>query len=157
MFRRQRQKLPSAIPTVPIGPTGPTGAAPPVPSGTVSGHPAEQWPKIFWVLEYVEFWLVCFIAFFLVALTLYLAVWIFFGCGPQIHDRLVQTIKGVNTAWKIALLILIPLFFRPVFKFLFYLKQGPLGTARDELKPSPEVKRDAYTGSSAGWCTQTWQ
>jgi hypothetical protein len=43
----------------------------------------------------------------------------------------------MNKAWKVCLVILVPLFFRPIFKFLFFLREGPLGT-KTQLPPTTQ-------------------
>lgn len=121
------------------GPSGLGSSSPP------TRHPAEEWPKIFSHLAKVEFCLICLIAVFVGALTMFLVFWVVFGCGEQIHARIVHTIKGMNEAWKICLLILVPLFFRPIFKFLYYLREGPLGT-KTEL-PSTSSSKGEYKSS----------
>jgi hypothetical protein len=116
------------MPNAPVG--TPTGVPEPTAeSGTeYEKHPAQKWPGTFWILEWVELILVLCIAAFIVGLAIYLSFWIICGFAPEIHARLIATIKGVNTGWKVALLILIPLFFRPVFKFVFYMRKGPFGS-----------------------------
>lgn len=111
-----------------VEPTGPTAVSSGAPPEQSSEHPAEKWPEWFGVLEHIEVWVICFLASVVFHLSVFLIFWIVSGCGSAIHDRLVQTIKGMNTGWKMSLLVLIPLFFRPIFKFLFYLRKGPLGT-----------------------------
>jgi hypothetical protein len=121
----------------PIGPTGPTGAAPPEPTLAKQRiHPADEWPKAFQKLYLLELILVLFLAFCLVAVTLFLSFWAITGYGCEIHARVVQIIRGMNTGWKVCLLILVPLFFRPIFKFMFYLREGPFST-RAELPSQP--------------------
>src|SRR6266496_4054577 len=113
-------------PTGPRGPTGPTGAAPPdrTPTEKIK-HPADEWPKAFQKLYLLELTVVLFLALCLIGLAIFLAFWAITGCGCEIHTRIVQIIKGMNTGWKVCLLILVPLFFRPIFKFMFYLREGP--------------------------------
>jgi hypothetical protein len=133
----------ATLPTGATGPTGPTGAAPADPIRTRQAEHGEEWPKRFRYLEYVEFWLVILLAAFLVGLAAYLTVWVLFGCGSRIHSRLVETIRGMNTGWKVCLLILVPLFFRPVYKFMHYLREGPFRTTSTPLIV-PEHKSDDY-------------
>lgn len=132
-------------PTGPTGSTGPTGAAPgePTLSERPTKHSAEDWPERFRFLEYVEFWLVILIAVFLVGLAAYLTIWVLVGCGCRIHSRLVETLRGMNTGWKVCLLILVPLFFRPVYKFMHYLREGPFRTKSTPFTVR-ESKSDDY-------------
>lgn len=119
-------------------------------SGASEVHPAQKWPESFWILEWVELTLVCCIGVLVLGLAVYLGLfWIPCACFPEVHTRLVETVRGLNVGWKVGLLVLIPLFFRPVFKFLFYLRKGPFGSESH----SPEIgeMRGQYgPGQSAG-------
>lgn len=81
-------------------------------------------PKFFRWLCYVEFGVVCLITLGIVALIGYLFCWIVWELRPDVHKRVVETIKGLNIGWKIALGVFIPLFFRPAAKFLIHLKKA---------------------------------
>jgi hypothetical protein len=131
------------MPNPPAGPTGPTGAAPSEPFAEQAKYPAESWPRMFWLLEWVELLLVLLLGVLLTALAGFLVFWVVTGCGGDIHARLVQVVKGMNTGWKVCLLILVPLFFRPVYKFMHYLREGPFRTKSTPLT-APESKSDDY-------------
>jgi hypothetical protein len=104
----------------------------------------EEMPKLFGYLVYVEFALVALIGVCVTALAIYSAVWIVFGCGDEIHSRVVRVVRGINDNWRVDLLILVPLFFRPLFKFLFFLRKGPWGIESGQLSPK-EAKVGAYS------------
>jgi hypothetical protein len=110
-------------------------------------------PEIFRYLCYVEFAVALSIGVGALLLALYLALWVGWGCWPDIHARLVQTIKGINAAWRADLIILVPLFFRPIFKFLIYLKEGPFGT-KSELPPTITPPQNYGGGGQVGEPTQ---
>jgi hypothetical protein len=78
-----------------------------------------------WRLELTIVWAIGLATMFL---SVYAALYALFGICPQVHERIAEVVKGVNSAWKLGLLLLIPLFFRPVFKFLIQLREGPFGT-----------------------------
>ena len=96
-------------------------------------------PKLLRHLRWMEFLLVVAVALFLLGLALFLGVWVIWGCGNEIHSRLIQTIKGMNTGWRVSLLLLVPLFFRPIYKFLWGLHEGPLGM-KSGLQARPSEK-----------------
>ena len=81
-------------------------------------------PDFFRYLCYLEFAIVCLVGLGVLILGGYLICWVVWQWKPDIHARIVETVKGINTGWKVALGILIPLFFRPVAKFLIYLKKA---------------------------------
>ena len=93
----------------------------------------EETPKLFRWLQYVEFALVVLIGTCVATLAVYTVVWIVCGCGEQIHSRVVGVVTAINNNWRVDLLVLIPLFFRPIFKFLFFLRKGPWGTESGQL------------------------
>jgi hypothetical protein len=86
-------------------------------------NPSLEMPRFFWWLCVLEFIVVLLIGLGVIALILYLATWIAFAWQPEVHARLVQTLNGMNLAWKAVFIILVPLFFRPIAKFLIYLKK----------------------------------
>ncbi len=97
----------------------------------------------------MEFVLVVAIALFLLVLAVFLGAWVIWGCGDAIHSRLIQTIKGINTGWRVSLLLLIPLFFRPIYKFLWGLHEGPLGM-KSGLQARPSEKPvEGYSDENA--------
>src|SRR5438034_2245564 len=107
----------------------------------------EEMPKLFAYLVYVEFALVVLIGVCVAVLAIYSAVWIVFGCGEEIHSRVVRVVKGINDNWRVDLLVLVPLFFRPLFKFLFFLRKGPWGIESGEL---PQKEEKPPVGSYKG-------
>jgi hypothetical protein len=70
--------------------------------------------------------------------ALYLPLWVFFGLFPSVHGRFMETIHAVHSGWRVILILLVPLFFRPLFKFLIHLKEGPFNT-RSEIPPKTET------------------
>lgn len=91
-------------------------------------------PKFFRHLCYLEFAIVLSIGLAVICVALYLLAWIIWGWRPEIHARLNETLRGANIGWKIGLLIMVPLFFRPLAKFLIHLKKAH-GWETDEITP----------------------
>lgn len=82
------------------------------------------------------------LAICIVGLCAHFAIWVVSGKQNFIHARLVATLGQVDKGWKIALLVMIPLFFRPIYKFLINLRKGPLGT--ESGLPSSPIKSQGY-------------
>lgn len=96
------------------------------------------------LLGIMEVILVIFLTFCLIGLGIFLGVWVLSGLGREIHFRLVATLRELDMNWKLGLLLLIPLFFRPVFKFLWNLRKGPLGTESGDPLPASAEQRQGY-------------
>jgi hypothetical protein len=102
-----------------------------------------EMPEFFRHLCIVECAIVWLLGTAFLGLSIHMIGWICFGWGEEIHARIVETIRGMNEGWKVCLIILVPLFFRPIYKFLIHLKEGPFGTksekpARSEGVPKTE-------------------
>lgn len=91
-----------------------------------SGGPNEM--HFFRYLKWVEVVFVFFLAVFVIGVGLYLCVWVIWGSKECVHSRLVTTLRQIDKGWKIALMAIPVLFFRPIFKFLINLRKGPFDT-----------------------------
>jgi hypothetical protein len=98
-------------------------------------------PPVFRWLCVMEAVLVFTLGLGAIALLVYSMLWIGFGICPKIHDRLAHTINGANAAWKISLVVLLPLFFRPIFKFLIFLRE--VRGLKSGLEPKEKPKEEA--------------
>jgi hypothetical protein len=78
--------------------------------------------------------------FILLAIGIFL-LWILFGRCSEIYSRLTAVVSVLNDNWKVCLLVLVPLFFRPLRKFLINLKEGPLG-----MKSGKQLEPDKNPG-----------
>ena len=104
-----------------------------------------EMPNYFHVLSYIEFGFVVLVAICIVFLAIHLACWVCFGWFDEVHKRVILVIKGIDTYWRADLMIIIPLFFRPIFKFLIHLREGPLGTKSGEpLSPQNQTSAQTY-------------
>jgi hypothetical protein len=79
--------------------------------------------------------------------------WVVFGADAQtrldaVHVRLVEVLKQGHENWKVGLLLLIPLFYRPVRMFLLLVeeawgvKTGPRTPGKQQTRPNPPVSAD---------------
>jgi len=110
----------------------------------MQGQKSANAPEGKW-LFYFEAITVGGLVLFIIATIVFLLLWVFFGWGSEIHDRLTDVIKLLNDNWKVTLLILLPLFFRPLRKFLVNLRKGPFGTeSGDILSPHDEPTSGEY-------------
>src|SRR6266487_4646834 len=125
----------------PRGPTGPSGPPPPAPPVSEEEHPVLGMPPAFRHLFRVELTFVGLIAVVSIASILYSIAWISFGLWPEVHERFVCTIRQANAAWKLGLVLLLPLFFRPVFKFLIFLRE--VRGLKSGLEPKEKPKEEA--------------
>jgi hypothetical protein len=98
-------------------------------------------PPAFRYLFYVELIFVGLIAIVSIAAILYSIIWVICGLWPEVHERLVSDLKQANAAWKVGLLLLVPLFFRPVFKFLIFLRE--VRGMKSGLEPKEKPKEEA--------------
>lgn len=62
--------------------------------------------------------------------------------GSAQEARVVQLIKIINENWKAALVLLIPLFYRPIRMFLERLEQGPFGMRTGKPVPTEEEQKE---------------
>jgi hypothetical protein len=82
---------------------------------------------------------------FILSSFIILLLWIFFGVCSGIYERLAETVKFLNDNWKVCLLIFLPLFFRPLRKFLLNLKEGPWGlTSGNPMQPEKKPSEGVY-------------
>jgi fumarate reductase subunit D len=82
---------------------------------------------------------------FILSSFVILLLWIFFGVGSEIYERFSETLKILNDNWKVCLLIFLPLFFRPLRKFLLNLKEGPWGlTSGNPMQPDKKPSEGVY-------------
>lgn len=92
-------------------------------------------------------WIEFFIVFFIglgIILIMICSIASAFGFWGNQYQNIITVVANLEGHWKAGLLIFIPLFFRPIFKFLMNLKEGPWGS-RTEL---PSQKRHEQGGYS---------
>ncbi len=94
-----------------------------------------------WLIR-LEFGIVCWITCLVFLITVAAGVWITCGCWHEGMHRLHQTLISVNTHWKISLLLLVPLFYRPVRIFLFRVEKfgGMQAKVEGETNPLPSTE-----------------
>ncbi len=98
------------------------------------------------ILRWVEFLVVVVVVVAVCSVLGYLAYWIIVGPDQDPRQQRLQIVaKLVNENWKVGLLLLVPLFYRPVRVFLEEIQEGPFGTSRQlrgrEEGPSPNPPR----------------
>ena len=86
-------------------------------------------------LKWVEVFFVVVLAIFIIGSGVYLCAWVIYGNNQCVHSRLITTLGQIDKGWKIALMVIPILFFRPIFKFLINLRKGPFDT-ESGLPPS---------------------
>ncbi len=127
--------------------TEPTGALPPsqpAPRTPFSLHPRQDK-----VLAGFETVLVISLAFVILSATIFSLVWIGSGWPHLIAERFAQLLATLNKSWKICLVIIIPLAFRPLRVFLENLES--IGVAKRFSQPtSGEGKPIPPTTSTTG-------
>jgi len=110
-----------------------------------SERPKPEMPEFFRHLCLVECTIVWLLGAAFLGLSVHMIGWICFGWGAGVHARIVETIRGMNAGWKVCLIILVPLFFRPIYKFLIHLKEGPFGTKSEKpAYPESAGKTEEY-------------
>ena len=90
--------------------------------------PVIENPKQDLWLSRLEVFMVFAVAIGSLIISTYLLIWILSGWHEDWHQRLARTVRGINNNWRIDLLILVPLLFRPIRRFLVNLREGPFGT-----------------------------
>jgi hypothetical protein len=104
-----------------------------------------EMPEFFQHLSIVECGVVWLLGLAFFGLFVHMLGWICFGWGSEVHHRIVDTVKGMNEGWKVCLIILVLLFFRPIYKFLIHLKEGPFGTKSEKpARPEGVGKTEEY-------------
>jgi hypothetical protein len=64
-------------------------------------------------------------------LAIYASCWLMFGNENSAqHIRMIRMVVLLNENWKVGLILLLLLFYRPIRIFLEQLEQGPLGMKR---------------------------
>ena len=86
-----------------------------------------------------EMWIIISLTACLVVVALHLLLWIGFCLGDEMHGRFVETVSMINDKWKVFLLVLVPLFFRPVRKFLINLREAFGAKSGKALQSIPEA------------------
>jgi len=80
------------------------------------------------IFGWIEFLIVFLIGLGIILIMVCFIASTIFGFWGQQYKNILQGIPELESHWKMGLLILIPLFFRPIFKFLMNLKEGPFGS-----------------------------
>ncbi len=78
------------------------------------------------ILAWLEFLIVASIGV-AIFLILGLAISSILGIFIEQYNNIIEEISQLEGHWKTGLIIMIPLFFLPIFKFLMNLKEGPGG------------------------------
>jgi hypothetical protein len=86
-----------------------------------------------WVLGLLE-QLIVLVITFLIGYVVYC-----FIRGTNGRDNLIDLMGVVNENWKAAIILLIPLFYRPIRTFLDRLEQGPFGM---KAKSVPVIEKE---------------
>lgn len=98
-------------------------------------HPPEQ-------DDWLSFWevvLVTLLGIFILFAMGGAGLWIFSGEPQEIAERFAKFLDVINRNWKVCLVIIIPLTFRPLRIFLENLKRfGLLESERQTQKPEPK-------------------
>jgi hypothetical protein len=95
------------------------------PQAAVADKPVRTWEE--WVLCSVEMGALLVLLLFICIAVSILVIWILFGRASKIYDRLTTVMNVLDNDWKICILIFVPLFFRPLRRYLLELKKGPWG------------------------------
>ena len=94
-------------------------------------------------LRWIEFSLALFLGLAVLFVIIHLGFWIFFGFGGFVHERVISIVHGINNNWKVSIVVLIPLFYRPIRKFLVNLRKGPLGM-ESGIQTTPAEQKKNY-------------
>jgi hypothetical protein len=96
------------------------------------------------VFSFVEGCTLVVITLAIYAAVIYTVYWIIYGGRSEdTHARFVIAVAELDERWKVGLLLLLPLFYRPIRKFLLLLEQawglktGPRAPRGTETKPNP--------------------
>jgi len=85
----------------------------------------------------VEFLIVFLIGTGVVVSLLIVCAWVFLGWFETQYHKTVQVCIGLNTNWKVGLIILVPIFFRPIRTFLEKAKKLWGAEAQESGEQSP--------------------
>jgi hypothetical protein len=81
------------------------------------------------------------LALSVMALSILTLVWIFTGCGLQMKEqRLADVLATLNSNWKAVLILLIPLFYRTIRRFIARIRKGPLGMEADPEEEAAKLE-----------------
>ena len=116
----------------------PTPSPPPsLPQDPFTYHPKQD---VF--LNGLEFCVVIFVGVSILGFVVVLIPWVFCGWPDEIVQRLAKIIRGLNNNWKTCLIVLIPLFFRPMRMFIEKIKK--IGDIDTRQLPSEKVEGKNY-------------
>lgn len=83
-------------------------------------------------LTVAELFVVLALAISLAILALFTLIWIVKTWSLQVQqDRLTTVLKTISDDWKAVLILLVPLFYRTIRKFIARIRKGPLGVEAD--------------------------
>jgi hypothetical protein len=112
-------------------------------------EPSESWfdtvePWLDRALECLEVVIVFALALGILVATIYEFIWVFTGDSASRQIRVVSIMRGLNQNWKAALLLLVPLFYRTVRRFLeqteeaFGMKRKRPLPGESQTAPNPQ-------------------
>ena len=76
-----------------------------------------------WLLR-IEFGFICALALLIGFIFVVGGLWIIFGCLDSVKNRLSHILVSMDIHWKVGLLLLTPLLYRPVKIFLFRVENA---------------------------------
>lgn len=65
-------------------------------------------------IHLLEFLIISSLSIAILSIIFYYLFWIFFGIGDEISDRMSDILQQINDNWKIFIIIIIPIFLRPI-------------------------------------------
>jgi hypothetical protein len=90
-------------------------------------------------LTVAELFVVLALAISITVLAILTLIWIVkTPCLQVQQDRLITVLKTLSDNWKAVLILLVPLFYRTIRKFIARIRKGPLGMEAD---PEEEVAK----------------
>ena len=90
-------------------------------------------------LSLAELLVVVVLALSVAALIILTLIWIFTACDLEMRElRLKESLTTLNDNWKAVLILLVPLFYRAIRRFIARIRKGPWGMEADAEDEAPK-------------------